>query len=195
MNFPRQKASMPTGLTWKLSKYLFVNLEVTRQIYSPRETRPLLSRPGSLRKNYVQPNVSSIWPAQSSGSGPRLHDLGWIEYQLPDGTIYYVHPTRHVTTDVDLRVDKVLDIVTAYLEQQKDGNVPQGMELWVREGQAQRLKSTQGVLVLVRCWVDHMKRVVQFDHVNEASGSAKGKNVEADDRECYEFCRFGCSNT
>jgi hypothetical protein len=120
--------------------------------YSPSETRPLLSGPGSIRNNYLQPSAaagsaidvsvshqstahaSSVWPAQSSGSGPRLHDLGWIEYQLPDGTVYYVHPTRRVTPDVDMRVDRVLDIVTAYLERKKDGSVPQRMELWVREG-------------------------------------------------------------
>jgi len=169
------------------------------------ETRPLLSKPGSLRNNYLQPSAaagsavdvsvspqsaalaSSVWPAQSSGSGPRLHDLGWIEYQLPDGTLYYVHPTRRVTTDVDLRVDTVLDIVTAYLERQKDGNVPQGLEMWVREGQPQKSRSRRGSLVPVRCWVDHRKRVVQFDRANEANGNAKGKNVETDDHLDMEY--------
>ena len=119
-----------------------------------------------------------------------MHDLGWIEYQLPDGTVYYVHPTRRVTTDVDLRVDTVLDIVAAYLERQKDGNVPQGMEMWVREGHAQKSRSRQSGLVPVRCWVDHRKRVVQFDRANEANGSTMGKNVETDDREYmnHEHC-------
>ena len=47
---------------------------------------------------------------------PRLHDLGWLEYHLPDGSFYYVHPTRKVTTDVNLRDEKVLSEVTVYLE-------------------------------------------------------------------------------
>ena len=29
---------------------------------------------------------------------PRLHTLGWLEYHLPYGTVYYVHPTNKVTT-------------------------------------------------------------------------------------------------
>jgi hypothetical protein len=177
------------------------------------ETRPLLSRQGSVRNhNYLQPSaaagsivsvsipppsaapVSSVWPAPSSGGGPRLHELGWIEYQLPDGTVYYVHPTRRVTTDVDLRIESILDIVTAFLERQKDGIVQQGMELWIREGQTQKFKSRQGILVPMRCWVDHRKRAVQFDHVNEANGNARGKNVVADDRKWYKNLVGTCSD-
>lgn len=171
------------------------------------ETRPLLSGAESFKNNYLQPSAaagsavnvnvspqlgmpsSSVWPAQASGSGPRLHDLGWIEYHLPDGTAYYVHPTRRVTTDVDMRVDSVLDIVTAFLERQKNVSVLQGMEMWIRGSLAQKSKSKsrQSVLVPVRCWVDHKKRVVQFDRANEANGSAKGKNVEADDHLDMEY--------
>lgn len=96
--------------------------------------------------------------------------------------MYYVHPTRRVTTDVDLRTDSILDIVTAYLERQKDGSVPQGTELWVRE--VQKSRSKHGLLVPMRWWVDHRKRLVQLDRVSEVNGSAKGKkNVEVDDRE------------
>jgi hypothetical protein len=46
-----------------------------------------------------------------------------------------VHPTRRVTTDVDLRIDSVLDIVTGYINRLKEGSAPQGMAMWVREGQ------------------------------------------------------------
>jgi hypothetical protein len=95
--------------------------------------------------------TSSVWPTRASGSGPRLHDLGWIEYQLPDGTVYYVHPTRRVMTDVDLRIDSVLDIVTEYINRLRDGSAPQGMEMWVREGQAQKSKSKSKHGFLVRC--------------------------------------------
>ena len=103
--------------------------------------------------------------------------------------MYYVHPTRRVTTDVDLRTDTVLDVVTAYLERQKDGNLAQGVEMWVREGQGHKSRLRRSGLVPVRCWVDHRKRVVQFDRANEANGSAKGKNVEIDDR---EYCGYEC---
>jgi hypothetical protein len=56
-------------------------------------------------------------------------------------------------------------------------------EMWVRKGQ--KSKPKQGFLVPTRCWVDHRKRVVQFDNVPVANGDAKGKGkkVEADDRE------------
>ncbi|KAJ2929720.1 hypothetical protein H1R20_g7364, partial [Candolleomyces eurysporus] len=47
---------------------------------------------------------------------PRLHELGWLEYHLPDGSFYYVHPTKKITTDVNLRDEKVLSEVTVYLE-------------------------------------------------------------------------------
>ena len=101
--------------------------------YSPSEIQPLLSGNETPRNNYLLPNAtggsaanvnvspqsgmptSSVWPTQASGSGLHLHDLRWIEYQPPDGTVYYVHPTRRVTTDVDLRIDSVLDIVMEYI--------------------------------------------------------------------------------
>ncbi|TEB32086.1 hypothetical protein FA13DRAFT_284021 [Coprinellus micaceus] len=47
---------------------------------------------------------------------PKLHDLGWVEYHLPDGTSYYVHPTLRVTTDVNLRSERLLDDVTDWLD-------------------------------------------------------------------------------
>lgn len=53
---------------------------------------------------------------------PKLHDLGWVEYHLPDGTFYYVHPTLRVTTDVNLRNERLLDDVTTWL----DANPPFG---------------------------------------------------------------------
>jgi hypothetical protein len=62
-----------------------------------------------------------VYRPSNSGIGamlppPRLHELGWLEYHLPDGSFYYVHPTRKVTTDVNLRDEKVLSEVTVYLE-------------------------------------------------------------------------------
>ncbi|KAJ2921490.1 hypothetical protein H1R20_g15602, partial [Candolleomyces eurysporus] len=47
---------------------------------------------------------------------PRLHELGWMEYHLPDGCFYYMHPTKKITTDVNLSDEKVLSEVSVYLE-------------------------------------------------------------------------------
>ncbi|RDB19890.1 hypothetical protein Hypma_013085 [Hypsizygus marmoreus] len=158
----------------------------SRGNYETDETRPLLSRPGSPKNtSYLQPpsavtnnaqNVSPLsgvplsfaWPVQAAASGPRLHDFGWIEYQLPDGTMYYVHPTRHVTTDIDLREDKKLDALTAYLEHRKDGaGAPAGVELWLREP-----VSPKRGFVPARFWVDHRQKILTHDQSSEANGSA-----------------------
>lgn len=146
-----------------------------------------------LRRNYLQPNPTAgnpvkvrisdnsqiptppLWPVQSSA---RLHNHGWIEYPLLDGTVYYVHPARRVTTDVDLRADSILDVVTAFLEQQKDEHVPQGVELWLREPESS--KSKQNLFIPVKCWVDHRKWVLQSDLASEADGNAMIENVETD---------------
>jgi hypothetical protein len=85
----------------------------------------------------------------NSDSGPHLHDLGWIEY---DRMVYYVHPTRHVTTDADLRIDSVLDIVTEYINRLRDGSAPQGIEMWVREGQAQKSSRSRSMAF----WADEV---------------------------------------
>jgi len=69
---------------------------------------------------------------------PHLHELGWIEYHLPDGTFYHVHPTRRVTTDVNLRTEKVLNAVAAYLENDCEEVVPSGCELWLRDSNTTR---------------------------------------------------------
>jgi len=41
------------------------------------------------------------------GAHPRLHTLGWLEYHLPDGTVYYVHPTSRVTTEINEKRENV----------------------------------------------------------------------------------------
>jgi hypothetical protein len=89
--------------------------------------------------------------------------------------------TDDATDDADVHIDSVLDIVTEYITLLRAGT-----EMWVREGQIHwQLKPKQGSSMLTRCWVDHRERVVQFDNVPAANGSAKGKEkkVEADDRE------------
>ncbi|KAF9034561.1 hypothetical protein BJ165DRAFT_1533994 [Panaeolus papilionaceus] len=48
---------------------------------------------------------------------PRLHLHEWLEYHLPDGMFYYVHPTCKLVTDLNLRRDGVLDRVTAWMDE------------------------------------------------------------------------------
>ncbi|KAH7869507.1 uncharacterized protein C8R40DRAFT_1059247 [Lentinula edodes] len=115
----------------------------------------------------------STKPTPSHSSMPRLHHLGWIEYALPDSTIYYSHPTLRVTTDIDLRSITKLDAVTAYLEHRRlhDGaGTPPGFELWLREG----LGKTKE-FVPVRYWVDHKKRLVTTDPIWDAQGDGSAR--------------------
>lgn len=157
------------------------------------QTRPLIVGP-SVRNHYMQPNApvgssvnvcispatrvpaSSVQSARSSGIGPRLHNLGWIEYHLPKQMVYYTNPTRRIITDVDLRIDSTLDVITTFLKRWKDENLPQGTELWIREGP----RSKQGFVVPTGWRVDHTKQVVHF-YANEANKNAKRRNVETDD--------------
>ncbi|KAK0461163.1 uncharacterized protein EV420DRAFT_1640659 [Desarmillaria tabescens] len=113
------------------------------------ETRPLLPQvPFPRSPSYLQSqhqtrvNVSpqsalpssSFWPLPAPSTAPKLNQLGWIEFSLPDSTVYYVHPTLRVTTDIELRNSKKLDLVTFYFENYKNELAPpSGMELWLRE--------------------------------------------------------------
>ena len=52
-----------------------------------------------------------------SGSHPRFHTFGWLEYYLSDVAVYYVHPTTRVTTDtINLRSERMLTGVERFLE-------------------------------------------------------------------------------
>ncbi|KAG5637810.1 hypothetical protein H0H81_003142 [Sphagnurus paluster] len=182
--FPYAQGYLPADNEFVLSSYHLV----LHSKLPHSETRPLLS--GSAPKNvsYLQPsnasnfmNVSQngmpssvAWPVQETTYGPRLHDLGWIEYRLPDGTVYYVHPTCRVAADLDLRNDTTLDIVTAQLAHQKD--VPAGMELWLRQDVSATSDRRPG-LHIVRFWINHKQRMVSLDQ-SAANGSA-GRNPKA----------------
>ncbi|KAE9405550.1 hypothetical protein BT96DRAFT_812096 [Gymnopus androsaceus JB14] len=132
-----------------------------------------------------------VKPPPSHSSTPRLNHLGWIEYALPDTTVYYSHPTLRVITDVDLRSITKLDAVTAYLEHRRlhDGSgTPPGFELWLRQndstgsgaahGKSTKKKRALGKMkefVPVRYWVDHRKRIVTSDPIWDAQGDGSGR--------------------
>lgn len=135
------------------------------------------------------------------GAHPRLHTLGWLEYHLPDGTVYYVHPTSRVTTDINLRSERMLNGVERYLaDYSKDqsgsammeGTLASGGEIWLRD-----VGTAKSGLVLEKWWVDHRLRTVvmsvdEHEHVARKSGKGKAKKGGAvfseEDRESYWFC-------
>jgi hypothetical protein len=127
---------------------------------------------------------ASLGPTSSRRpeSRPRWYNLGWIKYKLPIGTVYYYHPTRRVTADVDLLSDNILEIVTAFLERQDGGSASRGMELWIRWGP----KSSQDLFTPMGHWVDHRKRAVE-SCANKMNRNTKGKSAVADDREWYKY--------
>ncbi|KAH9482108.1 hypothetical protein JR316_0004203 [Psilocybe cubensis] len=122
----------------------------------------------------------------------KLHELGWLEYSLPDGTVYYVHPTRKVTTDVNLRSETLLEAVELWLDERKgrdgDNENLAGIEAWLREVKNVGKKKTGGVQVQApvrksgasgkgkggsltfyfeRYWVDHNVRTVVKDDAED----------------------------
>ena len=118
------------------------------------------------------------------GAHPRLHDLGWLEYHLPDGTVYYVHPTNRMTTEINLRNERMLSGVESFLadHSSKDQSGTGGMEgtasgceTWLRD-----VGTAKSGLVLERWWVDHRLRTVvmsgdEHEHESARKGSGKGK--------------------
>ncbi|KAG5339845.1 hypothetical protein C0989_003302 [Termitomyces sp. Mn162] len=162
------------------------------------ERLPLLPQATSSKvASYLQPsaasrnivNVSpqsdvphtSLWPTQVVHQGPRLCDFGWIEYQLPDRTVYYVHPTRRVTADIDLRDEKRLDAINIYFERHGDGvSAPVGMELWLLEDGVHN--GRRPFRPPRRFLVNHNLRMVTYDQtlVNGESGGRSRKAMEDD---------------
>ncbi|KZP09953.1 hypothetical protein FIBSPDRAFT_759103 [Athelia psychrophila] len=120
------------------------------------------------QQSYINQAPASARSATTPTSIPLLHSLGWIEYVLPDSSTYYVHPTLRVVTDVELRKERQLKIVMAYLDRGTGTSgdafkVPQGCELWVRNA----VEGKRRDCVPVRNWVDHVKRIVSFDVPSE----------------------------
>ena len=89
-----------------------------------------------------------------------MYTLGWSEYVLPDAAVYFVQSNLRITTDIDLRNSRQLEIVTEYLDRDGEGfKVPQGCELWLRDAAEGKRREC----VPVRNWVDHGQRTVSFE--------------------------------
>ena len=113
---------------------------------------PLLSRPGTPSEHKPLPDAH-----------PRLHTLCWLEYHLPDGTVYCVHPMNRVTTEINLRRERKLTDVELFLadcSKDQSGSAMEGRltfsgEIWLRD-----VGTAKSGLVLERWWVDHRLRTV-----------------------------------
>ncbi|TFK61040.1 hypothetical protein BDN72DRAFT_863919 [Pluteus cervinus] len=139
------------------------------------ETRPLLSRQGST--SFKQPSYLNgtpgtrsnqiavspqVWPSQVPVHH-RLREQGWLEYFLPDSTVYFVHPTHRVITEIDLYSTKRLDVVHSYIDRYLINPVPQGMELWLREiAPSPGLPPPKKGSGLASLWVNHTKKNITF---------------------------------
>lgn len=158
-----------------------------RKAFEVDESRPLLSDAGtSKHRSYLASSrgyleVSPQSPSHATSlNAPRLHELGWLEYHLPDGTFYYVHPTRRITTDINLRVDKLLNAITEYFENSSTPT-PSGIahqELWLRDA-----GTAKKGFVPLKSWVDHHARTVTSDK----TAIGKGKKVVEEDQLDMEF--------
>lgn len=110
---------------------------------------------------------------------------GWIEYQLPDGALYYVYPMRRVIADLDLRDGDVLNSVNHYFTHHEySGRAPEGMELWLRQGE----RDKHGFRPLRYYLVKHEQRTASLykDHAYWDAGWNKNKGAIEDDRTCSE---------
>jgi hypothetical protein len=132
-------------------------LHVTNQM--PRENQPLLHRTETT--SYTEPNAS----LQTSSTSVQLFTKhGWTEYALPDGTTYFAHPILRVITDINLHSTAKFHAVTEFLDA---GNTVatvttyplDSREVWLREMPG---SGRNAGTVLVRNWVDHLKRLVSL---------------------------------
>ncbi|KAF8885753.1 hypothetical protein BD779DRAFT_1673485 [Infundibulicybe gibba] len=114
---------------------------------------------------------SSMMPPTPPQDDQPFHAHGWTEYLLPDESVYYVHQTYQVVTDVDLSDGELLDVVMAYLENHGDV-IPHGQEFWLQD-----VGPRGGGFVPLRCLVDHTKQSVMFDSLREADGGCERHRI------------------
>ncbi|KAF8886902.1 hypothetical protein BD779DRAFT_1786330 [Infundibulicybe gibba] len=153
------------------------------------EVSPYIS-PSSSSSGYGSHSHSSIdshraVASSTKPSPPRddqpFHIHGWVEYLLPDESLYYVHNGYQLVADMDLNNEKLLDGVMAYLQDHCD-IIPPGQELWLRES---IMRSREGIFVPLRWLVDHTKRSVMFYPSHETNNHNEGHSPQCgceDDR-------------
>lgn len=111
-----------------------------------------------------------------------------MEYNLPDGTTYYSHLTKRLTTDLDLRSERILRAVTLWIEERENESVGVDLEGWLKESSSKNAKAKKrsgwgskknkdgSPIFLERHWVDHHQRSVFKDDVEVGKYAGYGRN-------------------
>jgi hypothetical protein len=107
-------------------------------VYSERI--PLLSRATANEYSHTLVGSSSARYA-TSNIRSTLSELGWVEYNLPDGTTYYSHLTRKLTTDLDMRSERILRAVTLWVEERENEGTSADVEGWLVESKDRAAKA------------------------------------------------------
>ncbi|KAH6908970.1 hypothetical protein BKA70DRAFT_1222523 [Coprinopsis sp. MPI-PUGE-AT-0042] len=188
------------------------------------ERQPLLGAGSSKQPAYVRNDTfgvlddSPVAPANGNGNHAawvpnnshattpgRLQELGWLEYHLPDGSFYYLHPARKIVTDLNLRLEKVLADVSSWVEMEmgnggfgstsrypgstNHGNgqaghgkavETPGVEVWLRDAESKKKRRFKPV----KCYVDHHARTVIVDRGHHGG---RAKHHKEDDQLDMEF--------
>jgi hypothetical protein len=107
----------------------------------------------------------------------RFASLGWQEFSLPDGALYFSNTTLHTVTDVDLRNAERLDAIRTYLEG-RDTEVlpPPEWELWLRDASASRSTTA---FIPFKAWVHHGARMVLSERPSSDPGEIINKGVDS----------------
>ncbi|KAH7906127.1 hypothetical protein BJ138DRAFT_666876 [Hygrophoropsis aurantiaca] len=113
---------------------------------------------------------------------------GWVEHTLPHGLRYFEHPRIRATTDLDLINMKILDEVMSTVE--TAGIVPEGCEMWVREGPIRRqgFRRTKVPTEPVVSWVDHRARRISSEVPSVNVQVSPGEDERVDDE--YRYWSF-----
>jgi hypothetical protein len=104
------------------------------------ERIPLLSRATANEYSHTLVGSSSARYA-TSNIRSTLSELGWVEYNLPDGTTYYSHLTRKLTTDLDMRSERILRAVTLWVEERENEGTSADVEGWLVESKDRAAKA------------------------------------------------------
>ncbi|KDQ63953.1 hypothetical protein JAAARDRAFT_213726 [Jaapia argillacea MUCL 33604] len=173
----------PIETEWVISAHLRLSFLTL----SPSETRPLLPRGNQPRATAADkfprpdPYYSQAEPPRWPGVPSGLQAQGWIEYVLPDSVVYFFHPSMHITTDINLRNSKKLDVVTAYLENglpEESGLPPMGWELWLRDAGSSHRQGHD--FVPVKHWVHHGARVLSFENPRDGDVTQSLSNDDSE---------------
>lgn len=150
------------------------------------ESRPLLQPSTTSVKN--PPNYGHMEPTQSvsvlvpQNEGPmwlvpmrQFTSLGWQEILLPDGARYFVNPTLHVVTDIDLRNAERLDAITTFLDGRGSEVLPPPeWELWLRDA-----SEPTTILIPLKAWVHHGVRMVLSERPSSDPGEVMNKDIDS----------------